>query len=153
MKIRHAKIDDLSQMVNIAREVRQHHIEILKGYFKPQDDTMERNIISSWVVNPNYICLVAEDNSKILGIILAEIKDQIWLEQSKTIMIHNFGVAKEAQRKGIGKKLMEAIYNECQIWGVQEIKLGVFNKNISAYKFYENFGFEAQEQKMSLKVK
>ena len=67
--------------------------------------------------------------------------------------IANFGVDKKSRRLGVGKKLMDAFYKICQENNVDEIKLGVYNKNISAYRFYEKYGFEPLEQRMHLKVK
>ena len=151
--IRQINQEDVLPLVELAREVRDHHIEVLGGYFKLQDDEMEQKCISAWSANPHNICLLVEEGKQILGMILGEVKDNPWLEKSCIVVIHNFGVFKEARGKGVGKKLMDAFYKECQNKKIQEIKLGVFNQNKIAYSFYEKYGFEPQEQKMSLMVK
>lgn len=48
---------------------------------------------------------------------------------------------------------MNEFFDECKKNEIDEIKLGVFNDNKSAYDFYLNPGFVPQEQKMSLMLK
>lgn len=152
MKIKKIVNEDVAKLLGLTREVREHHRVILNGYFKPQDDDIEASCIKNWVEDEKNICLLAEDSGEIKGFILGEAKINAALEKPRIIMIHNFVVAEKRRGQGIGKQLMQRFYQECQDKRIQEIKLGVFNKNKSAYAFYENFGFEAQEQKMSLKV-
>lgn len=151
--IRQIMSEDVKRLLKLASEVREHHRQILNGYFKPQDDDIEASCIKNWVEDDKNICLLAEDGGEIKGFILGEAKINVALEKPRIIMIHNFVVAEKLRGQGIGKQLMQRFYQECQAKEIQEIKLGVFNKNKSAYSFYENFGFEDQEQKMSLKVK
>lgn len=153
IEIRKIRDSDMPQILELAREVREHHREFLDGYFAPQDDNKEREIILLWVNNPQNICLLAEENEKILGMILGEFRQKPEREKSQIIIIHNFGVFKEIRGQGIGKMLMNEFYKECKIRGIEEIKLGVFNKNKTAYEFYERYGFEPLEQKMSLMIK
>lgn len=153
MQIRKIVSADLPQLLELAREVREHHREVLNGYFTPQDDNMEARCIAAWAENESNICLTAEENGKVSGMILGECKNNPWLEKPKVVVIHNFGVRKSLRSRGIGKMLMDAFYRECQNRGIQEIKFGVFNNNKAAYDFYIRYGFEPQEQKMSMMVK
>lgn len=153
IKVRKINDNDVTNLLALASEVREHHREILNGYFVPQDDEIEANCIKKWVNDDCNICLLAEEDREIKGFILGEAKTNVALEKSRIITIHNFGVLKNLRGSGIGKQLMQSFYQECQAKGIQEIKLGVFNKNKSSYAFYEKFGFEPQEQKMSLMVK
>ena len=47
----------------------------------------------------------------------------------------------EAVHKGYGKKLMLAVISELKKMGYQKVYLWVLEKNISARRFYERFGF------------
>lgn len=153
VKVRRIMPEDVNSLLPLAKEIREHHREILNGYFMPQNNAMEREIIAKWVSDDKNICLLAEEENEILGILLCEFKYSPYLELPNTMVVHNFGVCEKAQRRGIGRLLMDELYCECQARDIKEIKLGVFNKNITAYEFYENYGFEPQEQKMSLKIK
>ena len=46
--------------------------------------------------------------------------------------------------------IMYAFFELCQERDIKEIRLGVYNQNEIAYKFYENYGFKPLEQKMVL---
>ena len=52
IKIRNFKKEDLPQVLELCREVRQHHIDILDGYFTEQDDTLEQTFFLESIGNP-----------------------------------------------------------------------------------------------------
>lgn len=153
MKIRKFEEKDLHQVLELCREVRQHHIDILSGYFTPQNDNFEKLGFLSSLKDDKIISLVAEDNETICGYLLAEIKYAPYLIDSNVVHVSNFGVKKQLRSQGIGKMLMDTLYDICRQQNIDEIRLGVFNKNIGAYRFYESYGFEPFEQRMNLKVK
>ncbi len=152
MQIRKFKKEDLSEVLDLCREVRQHHIDILNGYFTEQNDEVEQIDFLAALSNDNIIALVAEDNDEIIGYILGKFKEAPYLINPKFAHVSNFGVNKNKRHKGIGKKLMDAFLNLCQENQIAEIRLGVYNQNIIAYKFYENYGFKPLEQKMVFDV-
>lgn len=145
--------EDLSQVLELCREVRQHHINLLGGYFTQQNDEFEKSGFLHSIEHDETIALVATDNKKICGYLLAERKFSPYLENPNIVHIINFGVKTEIRGQGIGKKLMDYLMEICKETDINEIRLGVFNKNISAYKFYEQYGFEPFEQRMNLQIK
>lgn len=153
IQVRKMQNEDLEQVLKLCDEVRGHHRNILGGYFAPQDDEMEKNVLLDTMEKENKLPLVATDSDDIVGMLLAEIRQTPWLENPKIANIFNFGVFEKARGQGIAKLLMDAFLEECKKEGIKEIKLGVFNKNIGAYNFYKKYGFEDQEQRMSLKIK
>ena len=149
MEIRSFKNEDISQVLELCREVRQHHIDLLNGFFTDQNDEIEQKFFLETIDSPNNIALVATENNIILGYILATIKHSPHLVHSNVAHICNFGVKKDIRRTGTGKKLMDKLFEICRSNNVEQISLGVYNKNISAYSFYEKYGFEPLEQKMT----
>ena len=117
-----------------------------------QDDEMEQVGFLESLENDKMWAFIAEENCVITGYILAEKKLSPYLEKSNVVHIINFGVKKDIRGKGIGKKLMDFLYELCQNENIDEIRLGVFNKNINAYKFYEKYGFKPFEQRMNLMI-
>lgn len=153
MLVRKFEQQDLPQVLDLCRQVRNYHIEILHGYFAPQDDNFEKYGFLESLKNDDFIALVIEENKEILGYLLAEYKYSPHLLEAKVVHIANIGIKQELRGQGLGKKLMSSFYNICQQNNVDEIRLGVFNKNVSAYKFYEQYGFEPFEQRMKLRLK
>ncbi len=153
MEIRKFKQSDLSQVLELCREVREHHIDILNGYFTSQDDAEEQKGFLASLDNENCIALVAAEGENIFGYLLADITEAPYLKAPKVARIGNFGVAKSQRRHGIGKMLMDDFMNICRAKDIDEVRLGVFNKNTGAYKFYEQYGFEPFEQRMQIMLK
>ena len=148
MEIRSFKKEDISQVLELCREVRQHHIEILNGFFTEQNDEIEQKFFLEAIDNPKDIALVATENDIVLGYLLATIKYAAHLVNPNVAHICNIGVRKNLRKTGIGTKLMDKLFEICRSNGVEQISLGVYNKNTSAYSFYEKYGFEPMEQKM-----
>lgn len=153
IQVRKMQNEDLEQVLKLCDEVREHHRNILGGYFAPQNDEMEKSVLLDTLGKEGKFSLVALDGDNIVGMLLAEMRQTPWLETPKIANIFNFGVFEKARGQGIAKLLMNAFIEKCKKENIKEIKLGVFNKNISAYNFYKKYGFEDQEQRMSFKIK
>ena len=153
MVIRKFIKEDLPQVLDLCREVRQHHRDILGGYFTEQDDEFEQLDFLQSLEDDKMIALVAADCNKVYGYLLAKRKFAPYLVKNNVVHISNLGVKQEKRSQGIGKKLMDALLEMCREWNTDEIKLEVFNKNVGAYKFYERYGFEPLKQQVTLKMK
>lgn len=142
-----------AQMVKLADDARQHHIDVLNGYFKPVSPTssgVEAKIIRNHMSEPgaNIILIAVDSIDNVIGMIFGEKLHKPWLEKSHVGHVSNFIVSANARRHGIGKKLMDAFIDECRHSGMQQVDLGVYNKNIGSYNFYIEYGFEPIEQIM-----
>jgi ribosomal-protein-alanine N-acetyltransferase len=56
--------------------------------------------------------------------------------------IQNVGVRKDAQRRGIGRRLLEALLAEAARHGARKVLLEVAVDNLPAQKLYAGYGFE-----------
>jgi len=147
----------ITQMVKLADDARQHHIDVMGGYFKPVTPTssgFEEEIIRNHMCDPdtNTILIAVDSCDNVLGMIMGEKLHKPWLEKSHVGHVSNFIVSADVRRRGVGKKLMDAFINECKQYGMQEITLGVYNKNTGSYNFYIEYGFLPIEQKMSFMI-
>ena len=144
----------IEQMVKLADSARQYHIDILNGYFKAEATSVERDVIIQYVSqDEKYINLIAVDDKDIvLGFLLGDVLYKPWLENAKIGKVSNFVVDESVRRCGIGTLLMDAFISECQKRELQEVTLGVYNKNTNAYNFYTKYGFEPIVQKMKKKL-
>ena len=150
--IRKFKKEDLPQILELCRMVRQHHIDMLNGYFMPQNDEEEKLDFIESLQNDKVVALVSTDNNHINGYLLAKFKNLPHLVNSRVANIENFGVDTNERRKGIGKQLMDAFFELCRQNNISEIRLKVFNQNTAARKFYEKYGFKSTEQKMTFNL-
>lgn len=152
MLIRKLCQKDLPKVLEICREMREHHREFLGGYFKSLDDEFEMNALQACLTDENAIALVAEIDGQVAGLLQADIKFRPYLEFETFCHVSGLGVLKAFRRQGIAQKLMAEVIAECKKRGISEMSLGVFNDNHSAYKLYEQLGFEPLEQKMHMRL-
>ncbi|GAA2363980.1 hypothetical protein GCM10010170_061390 [Dactylosporangium salmoneum] len=57
--------------------------------------------------------------------------------------VQNVGVRKDAQRRGVGRRLLEALLGEARRLGARQVLLEVAVDNAAAQKLYAQYGFEA----------
>lgn len=107
LKIRKFERADLPQVLELCREVRQYHTDILGGYFAEQDDAFEQSGFLATLEDDRMTALVAEEGEEINGYLLAEKKYSPYLREPNVVHISNIGVKKGLRGKGIGKKLMD----------------------------------------------
>lgn len=105
MKIRKFERADLPQVLELCREVRQYHTDILGGYFAEQDDAFEQSGFLATLEDDRMTALVAEEGEEINGYLLAEKKYSPYLREPNVVHISNIGVKKGLRGKGIGKSL------------------------------------------------
>lgn len=153
IEVRKFQEKDVDQAVDLCNEIREHHRKILNGYFAPINRDFEKNALLSTIGSDNAFAIVAVDGNKVVGLLIANKKNAPYLENPIICNIGTLGVVQEYRKQGIGKMLMDEFLAFCKKNGIQEVKLGVFNDNKIAYKFYEDYGFKPQEQEMSLKFK
>lgn len=148
--IRNFAKEDLPQVLDLCREVRQYHNDLLHGYFAEQNDEYEKGVFLETLENNEDVALVAEEGDEIVGVLLGEFKTSRWLKNSRVAHISNLGIKKDYRRKGVGRQLMDCFFELCKNRKIQEIRLGVYIDNVPAYKFYEDYGFRPLQQTMTL---
>ena len=94
LKIRKFERADLPQVLELCREVRQYHTDILGGYFAEQDDAFEQSGFLATLEDDRMTALVAEEGEEINGYLLAEKKYSPYLREPNVVHISNIGVKK-----------------------------------------------------------
>ena len=100
------------------------------------DDSRE-GIAKYLLRNPN-TCFVAEDNRKIVGVIMSG-------HDGRRGFIHHTTVMKEYRRQGIGKKLVDSALVALEAEGIHKVALVAFEKNVSGNIFWEKAGFTIRD--------
>lgn len=80
-------------------------------------------------------CFVAIENEETVGSILAG-------NDGRRGYIYHTAVSPKHQRKGIGRKLVEAAMNALEEQGINKVALVVFENNNSGNGFWEKIGFD-----------
>jgi ribosomal-protein-alanine acetyltransferase len=108
--------------------------EIEASLFKDKAWSLE--LIKSELESPeNLVIFVKDDFSEIVGYIIIRI-----IHDEAEVL--RFGVKKENQGKGIGKRLLMTALDELRRRGIKKVFLEVSVDNIKAQRLYENFEFK-----------
>ena len=91
--------------------------------------------------NPEAICLIAEEDDKSVGYLVAAPKDFSY-RLSKYIEIENMGVSPKFRSKGIGAQLVEKCLELAKEKGYQKIYVNAYSENTKAIAFYEECGLK-----------
>lgn len=83
--------------------------------------------------NPD-TCLVAENNSAILGVIMVG-------NDGRRGYIYHTAVHPDYRKQGIAKKLVDYAMNELSVLGINKVALVVFDRNKTGNAFWESQGF------------
>ncbi len=87
--------------------------------------------------NPN-TCFVAEDNGKLVGVIMGG-------HDGRRGFIHHTTVRQEYRGRGIGKRLVDSAMKALEAEGIHKVALVTFEKNVSDNAFWEKVGFTVRD--------
>ena len=100
------------------------------------DDSRE-GIAKYLLRNPD-TCFVAEDNGKIIGVIMSG-------HDGRRGFIHHTAVKTEYRGQGIGKKLVDSALTALETEGIHKVALVAFEKNMLGNAFWEKVGFTVRD--------
>ena len=98
---------------------------------------VEKHHIIRLLQNPAFICLAAIYNSEVVGGLTAYELPMYDADRSE-IFIYDIGVKPEYQRKGIGKKLLEAIKQYASDNGIKQLFVDANEEDKHALDFYRS---------------
>ena len=130
--VRPAKPEDADQATNL---LRRSIAELCAADYQDDAATLEnwlankaRENFLSRLVHDNNLCVVAEENSRLLGVGMILRKGTINL----------LYLLRGEQRRGIGKAIYLALERQARDWGLQKLAL---TSNRESRAFYESMGF------------
>lgn len=129
MKIRIMKMEDYEKVYDL-----WIHTE---GMGLNTTDDSREGIAKYLLRNPD-TCFVAEDNRKIVGVIMSG-------HDGRRGFIHHTAVKEEYRGRGIGKKLVDSALAALEAEGIHKVALVVFEKNVSGNIFWEKNGFTVRD--------
>lgn len=83
-------------------------------------------------------CFVAEDEGKIIGVILSG-------HDGRRGYIHHTAVSPDHRKRGIAKKLAENAMSALEKEGINKVALVAFKRNETGNEFWENIGFTVRD--------
>lgn len=152
MIIRKATPADYTAVAALEQSVYLLHYENRKDFLRWRTDPLPLERYTS-VLESGMLYLVAEEDGILLGQAVAykrEYKDHPVFNDMSWLEIDDISVASEAQGKGVGKALFEAMKNHALELGLHHMELTVWAFNKKAYGFYEKMGMRSRIDRLEI---
>lgn len=154
MNVREAKIEDIPGLTALNEIAHRIHIEGMPEKFRDDAPRDEISIFFQEAIERESSCWLVAEGEEIAGFLNAEFRQQeaTWCVVARQVCyLGGIVVDPRFHRQGIGRQLIEALRNEAQARGVDEIELDVFSFNHSAQAAFESLGFEPIMTRMQLR--
>lgn len=148
MEITRAIENDKEQINKLLFQVHNLHYEIRPDIFKHNMKKYNEEELSEIIVDDNRPIFVAKINGNIVGYIFCIIinnEKSNSLTNIKTLYVDDLCIDKEFQNTGIGKQLLNYVYEFAKKIGCYNITLNVWNGNDNAFEFYKKNEFNIQK--------
>ncbi len=139
MIIRDAKQEDLQAIVTIYDEL----IDRTTFAWTEHHETLEER--AAWFrerTARGFPTVVAEDDGETLGVAsFGDFRDSIKKPGYRFTVEHSVNVLEKAWGRGVGKRLMEALFDRARRLGVHVMVGGIDASNVRSIEFHERLGF------------
>lgn len=152
--IRKANNTDIQRIIDLLHQVNMVHAVIRPDLFKPHTTKYNEQELCALLADELTPVFVYEDGT-VLGYAfcqISEVKDNILLQDIKTLYIDDICVDENARGRHIGKALFEFVRDYAQSIGCHNITLNVWEGNDAALCFYRNMGMRVQKTTMETKL-
>lgn len=141
-------LDDFEEVLEIFRQVHKMHVGFAPHIYKDTKDVISFEEYKKSVDDKTFY--VAKVDGKIKGILGYYINDIDFEGRVKrrVLFIHTIAVHEDSRKKGIGKAMMDFVFEKMKKDKIDNIELSVNVKNSDAIKFYEKLGFKTLSLKM-----
>ena len=150
--IRKATEEDIPRLMELLHQVNMVHHEIRPDLFKPNTTKYDEQELEV-LLNDDSKPIFVYDDGEVLGYAfcqISEIKDNILLQDIKTLYIDDICVDEHARGRHVGKALYEFVRDYAQSIGCNNITLNVWEGNDAAYSFYKHMGMQVQKTTMEV---
>lgn len=150
--IRKATPKDIKRITDLLHQVNMVHHVIRPDLFKPYTTKYNEQELEVLLEDDSKPIFVYDDG-EVKGYAfcqLTEVRDNLLLQDNKTLYIDDICVDEQARGKHVGKALYEYVRNYAQTIGCHNITLNVWEGNNPALSFYRNMGMKVQKTTMEI---
>ncbi len=149
VRIVKAGVERIRELEPLWRALHAQHLSVNPDLpdipMRSQADAWERRrrLYEGWLSEKDALLLTAEHLERTVGYALTHMHeaDESWDTHGRFGVLESIAVLPDMRHRGIGRKLMSALYAELRRLGVTVLDIGVVAMNESARRFYESQGF------------
>ena len=150
--IRKATPKDIKRLTDLLHQVNMVHHVIRPDLFKPYTTKYNEQELEVLLEDDSKPIFVYDDG-EVKGYAfcqLTEVRDNLLLQDNKTLYIDDICVDEQARGQHVGKALYEYVRNYARTIGCHNITLNVWEGNNPALSFYRNMGMKVQKTTMEI---
>ena len=150
--IRKANKDDIKRIIELLHQVNMVHHVIRPDLFKPHTTKYNEQELEAMFKDDSKPVFVYDDG-EVQGYAfcqMTEVKDNLLLEDNKSMYIDDICVDEKARGKHVGKALYEYVRDYARSIGCHNITLNVWEGNNPAISLYKNMGMKVQKTTMEI---
>jgi len=149
VRIVRAGLERIEELEPLWKALHAQHLAVdseLPGIpMRSQDDAWERRrrLYREWLSEKDALLFTAEYQGRTIGYALAHMHEAYegWDTHGRVGVLESIAVLPEMRSRGVGRRLMSALYAELRRLGVTVLEIGVVATNEGARRFYERQGF------------
>jgi ribosomal protein S18 acetylase RimI-like enzyme len=150
--IRKASNKDIQRIIELLHQVNMVHHVIRPDLFKPHTTKYNEQELEAMFKDDSKPVFVYDEGG-VLGYAfcqMTEVKDNLLLEDNKSLYIDDICVDEKARGKHVGRALYEYVRDYARSIGCHNITLNVWEGNNPAISFYKNMGMQVQKTTMEI---
>lgn len=140
MIIRKAKVEDVVDMIPLARTANDMHYDNRPDKFNKKEADSYFMLLKGLIENSYDNVLLAVENDKIIGYINYTIIER----KDKVAYVNQFFIEEEYRKHGYGKALMDEVEKDAHKNKCDKIELNCWSFNENALDFYYHIGYKNQ---------
>jgi diamine N-acetyltransferase len=145
------KTDDYRLIGALNESVQNYHHQSYPDVFKPYDKDEVTEVLKKLMSQDNVTVFLAEQNDDPIGYVLLiknEIKENAYMFGYTTLLVDQIMVVPGCRNKGVGKALINKVFELAKDSGIDRIDLNHWSQNENARIFFQAAGFERFNEKM-----
>lgn len=150
--IRKATPKDIKRIIDLLHQVNMVHHVIRPDLFKPYTTKYNEQELETLLKDGSKPIFVYDDG-KVKGYAfcqVTEVRDNLLLQDNKTLYIDDICVDEQARGQHVGKALYEHVREYARSIGCHNITLNVWEGNDPALSFYRKMGMQVQKTTMEI---
>jgi ribosomal protein S18 acetylase RimI-like enzyme len=155
LQIRKATLRDLPKIAALAGKlVRQHYeFDAKRFLFIENPESGYEWWFGKELLNKKALILCAKLDGKVVGYAYARLEPKDWNALLDAhAALHDILVDESARRQGIGKKLLDRVFEEMRERGAPRVVLHTAVQNKAAHKLFESMGFRKTMLEMTCEL-
>ncbi|MHC0038804.1 GNAT family N-acetyltransferase [Pseudoneobacillus sp. C159] len=149
--IRNANRSDYESLLPLFRQVHDLHVQERPDVYKENSNPVDQMFFQSQLDDVKQHIIVATIENNIVGMAVLkeeEIVENSFVNARKILLVASLCVDETHRMKGIGRSLLQYVFDFGKSLKVDSIELGVLEKNSSAIEFYESIGMVTKSRRM-----